>query len=121
MPMRQESTVWFRVINDLLHDTAAGIAPGSVLALWFVQRGAAATIDPTVVATMVRAWSWIVGILFAALVVLIVTGLVRTNYWSATVRPENEKSRGRAALVKHVVFAIVFVYAAAVAFSILQG
>jgi hypothetical protein len=46
---------------------------------------------------------------------------VRLNYWSATVRPEDQKSRGRAALVKHSVFAVILVGAFVVAIGLLQG
>ena len=119
--MRLTSRTWLRVVNDLLHDMAAGLAPGSVLALWLVRNGAAATVDPTTLAEMTRTWSWIVLVLLVALVVIVATGAVRTYYWSATIRPEDAKSRGRAALIKHAVFAVVFVYAAVVAFGMLAG
>jgi hypothetical protein len=119
--MALSSRVWFRVVNDLLHDLAAGVAPGSVLAMWLVRNGARTTLDPVALATTTRSWSWIVLLLFVALGVVIVTGAVRLNYWSATVRPEDQKSRGRAALVKHSVFAVILVGAFVVAIGLLQG
>jgi hypothetical protein len=51
----------------------------------------------------------------------IVPGAVRLDYWDATVRPEDQKSRGRAALVKHSVFAVILVGAFVVAIGLLQG
>ena len=111
---------WFRIVNDLLHDVAAGVGPGAALALWLVRNGATATLDPVALAGMTRSWSWIVLVLFVALVVLVVTGAVRLSYWNATIVPDAATSRGRAALVKHAVFVAVFVYATVVAFGAIQ-
>jgi heme/copper-type cytochrome/quinol oxidase subunit 2 len=111
----------FRAVNDLLHDLAAGVGPGAVLALWLARGGALKVLDPAAVLDMTRSWTWVLLILFVALVVLVVTGAVRLSYHNVTTRPEKEAERGRAALIKHVVFAAIFVGSAIVAFGLLQG
>lgn len=119
--MHLTDRVWFRIVNDLLHDVAAGVLPGSVLALWLVRSGAPAGLDPAALSEMVRTWSWLVLVLFLAAVVIVITGGIRTLYWSATVRPDDQASRGRSALIKHALFVAVFVYAAVVGFGLIQG
>lgn len=118
--VRLSDHIWFRISFDVLHDLSAGVGPGAVLALWMVHKGAATTLDPAALATMVTSWAWILLVLFTALVVLVVTGSVRLSYWNATIRPDAEKTRGRSALIKHVVFVGVFVYVTVVAFGLLQ-
>ena len=85
-----------------------------------MRAGAEKTLPPEVFSTTMRTWSWILLILFAALVVLVVTGSVRLNYRNLSVSPEALRSKGRAALVKHAVFVSLFVASAVVAFTILQ-
>jgi putative copper export protein len=104
--------LWFRVVNDILHDLSAGVSPGAVLALWLVRAGAEKTLPPDVFSTTMRTWSWIL--------LLVVTGSVRLNYRNLSVSPEALRSKGRAALVKHAVFVSLFVASAVVAFTILQ-
>jgi putative copper export protein len=118
--MGLSNRLWFRVVNDLLHDVAAGVSPGAVLALWLVRAGAKEALPSEMFATTMRTWSWILLILFAALVVSVVTGSVRLNYRTLGVSPDALEAKGRAALAKHAVFAVVFVASAVAAFSILQ-
>jgi hypothetical protein len=110
----------FRVVNDLLHDLTAGVVPGAVLALWMVRNGAKAVVTPVELASMVESWSWIVGLLFAAVVVFVVTGSVRISYRTRNLSEAGLQAQGRSALVKHAFFIAVFVYAAVVAFSVIQ-
>lgn len=109
--------VWFRVVNDILHDVAAGLVPGTALALWLVRGGATSVVDPSTLATLARGWTWFVLVLFVALAVLVATGGVRVVYWSSTIKPEDQTSRGRSALVKHALFVALVVYAAVVGFQ----
>jgi putative copper export protein len=110
----------FRVINDLVHDITAGVFPGAVLALWLVRNGARATLAPEAVSSLAQSWSWIVLVLFVALVLFVVTGSIRVSYRLHNIRTEETAAQGRSALIKHVVFILVFVYAAVVAFSVIQ-
>lgn len=118
--MGLSNRLWFRVVNDLLHDVAAGVSPGAVLALWLVRAGAKETLPPDMFATTMRTWSWILLILFVGLVVSVVTGSVRLNYRNLNVSADAVQAKGRAALAKHAVFTVLFVGSAVAAFSILQ-
>jgi hypothetical protein len=109
-----------RVMNDLAHDVTAGVVPGAVLALWLVRNGAKASLGPEALATMVRGWSWIVLVLFVAVVIFVVTGSIRVTYRTLNIRKEALEAQGRSALIKHAVFVPLFVYAAVVAFTIIQ-
>ncbi len=110
----------FRVVNDLVHDLTAGVFPGAVFGLWMVRSGAQAVLSPDALATMVRGWSWIVLVLFIAFAIFILTGSIRVSYRVRNIKPEALASQGRAALIKHAVFVAVFVYAAVVAFTVIQ-
>ena len=118
--MKLSDRLSFRVVNDLLHDVTAGVFPGAVLALWLVRKGAAATLSPDAVATMVRSWSWIVLLLFVVIVVFVVTGSMRVSYRTRNISAEALQAQGRSAMIKHAVFVLVFVYATVVAFTVIQ-
>ena len=119
VPLSYRTTV--RVVNDFLHDIAAGVGPGAVLALWVVSNGAKATVDPVVLAGMTRSWSWIVLVLFVQLVVLVVTGIVRLSYHYLGVSEDAVKAKGRMALIKHGLFVLLFVAVVVEAFALLNG
>jgi len=115
------SRFWsLRVINDLVHDLTAGVVPGVVLALWLVRRGAEASLDPAALAALVRGWSWIVAVIFAAIAIFVVTGSIRVSYRTSNIDPEALQAHGRSALVKHAAFILVFVYATVMAFRVIQ-
>ena len=118
MPL--SNRVWFRVVNDFLHDMAAGLGPGAVLALRIVSDHARATLAPEVFADLVRSWSWVVLVLFLALVVLLITGAVRLNYRTLGVRDDALAAKGRMALIKHAAFVLLFVAAVVEAFILLN-
>jgi hypothetical protein len=110
----------FRVINDLVHDVTAGTVPGAALALWLVRTGAKASLSPEALAILVRSWSWIVGVIFLAIVFFVVTGSIRLSYRTRNISAGALKAQGRSALIKHAVFISVFVYATVVAFMVIQ-
>ena len=110
----------FRIANDLVHDVTAGVVPGTVLALWLVRAGAKGTIAPAELSTLVSSWSWIVLLIFVAVVIFVVTGSIRISYRTRNIRPEALKAQGRSALIKHAVFVLVFVYATVVGFMVIQ-
>ena len=110
----------FRVVNDLVHDLTAGIVPGAVLGLWFVRNGAKATLSPVDFASLVSGWSWIVAMIFAALAIFVITGSIRISYRVRNIKDSALAAQGRAALIKHAAFVIVFVYSAAMAFALIQ-
>lgn len=110
----------FRLVNDLVHDVTAGIVPGAVLSLWLVRNGAKASLGPAVLSTLVGSWSWIVLVVFVAMVVFIVTGSVRLAYRSHHVSLHAIKAQGRSALIKHAVFVVLFVFATLMAFIVIQ-
>ena len=118
--MRLSTMLWFRVANDLLHDLTAGVVPGVVLALWMVRNGAKTALAPEATATLITSWSWIVFVIFLAIVVLVVTGAVRISYRTRNIREDAMHAQGLSAMIKHAVFVAVFVYATVVAFGILQ-
>jgi putative copper export protein len=101
-----------RIVNDIVHDLAAGAWPGAVIALWLARNGAKSTLTPDALALAVRAWSGVLLIMLAALVALVVTGGVRLGYVL--------ESRTRTAQIKHVVFVTVFILATVAAFAILK-
>lgn len=112
--------LWFRVLNDLVHDITAGVVPGAVLALWLVRNGATATLNPSDLSALAQGWTWIVLIAFAALALLVVTGSIRIGYRTRNLRPDAIPSQGRAALIKHAVFIPLFLCATVVAFVLVQ-
>jgi hypothetical protein len=112
--------LWFRVVNDILHDLSAGVSPGAVLALWLVSSGARRTLPADMYRTTTAGWSWILLVLFLALVVLVVTGSMRLNYRTLGVSEDALPAKGRAAMAKHAVFVLVFIVSAGVAIGLLQ-
>jgi hypothetical protein len=110
----------FRVVNDLVHDLTAGMVPGAVAALWMVRNGAAGSLTPEALSGLVRGWSWIVGAVFVAMVVFIVTGAIRLSYRARNISPEALAAQGRSALIKHAFFVAASVYAVVMAFMVLQ-
>src|SRR5450759_921918 len=118
--MGLSNRLWFRVVNDILHDLSAGASPGAVLALWLVSSGARKTLPADVYTTTMATWSWILLILFLALVVLVVTGSIRLNYRTLGVSEDALPAKGRAAMAKHAVFVLVFIASASVAIMLLQ-
>jgi putative copper export protein len=121
MNMAISEQLWFRVINDSLHDLAAGVGPGAVIGLWLVRDGARATLEPPVFAGLTQTWASILIVLFLALTVLVLTGALRLTYRTIGVKPEALASRGRAALIKHALFVSIFIVATAAVFSMLQA
>jgi hypothetical protein len=99
---------------------SAGFAPGAVLALSMVRSGAKATVDPAVLSNMAQSWTWVLLILFVALVVLVVTGSIRLSYRTMGIEPAALPAKGRVALAKHAVFFAVYLYTAVMAFMVLQ-
>ena len=113
-------TTWSRAFNDVLHDLAAGMWPGAVLALWMARHAADASLGAQAASDMVRSWTWILTIMLVALVVQVATGGVRLFYWKQPISPELIQARGRVAAAKHAVFVLVFLGAAVFAFMLLQ-
>lgn len=114
------SSLGLRVVNDLVHDLAAGAWPGAVTALWLLRKGAKSALPPDAFATTLPGWSAVLLIMLAALAVLVVTGIVRVNYRSLGVPPDLLRARTRAAVIKHVVFSLVFIFATVAAIALLQ-
>ena len=94
-----------RIVNDLLHDTAAGAWPGAVLMLW-TARGLIATGDPISLRVKLLSGSWILG---AALALLLVTGALRLNYYELNLRSGTLQAKHRMVVVKHVAFTALLV------------
>jgi hypothetical protein len=104
----------------MLHDITAGLVPAQALALWIVRQNAQAALTPDAFATLVHGWSWIVLVIFIAVVVLIVTGSIRLSYRLRNVREDAVARQGRAALIKHGVMALLFVGGVVLAFMAIQ-
>lgn len=109
-----------RVTNDLLHDVTAGVVPGAVLALWLVRSAAKVSLAPAEASTLVQGWSWIVLLMFVAVVIFIVTGSIRLSYRTRNIREDALPAQGRSAMIKHVFFVGIFVVAVVEAFILLQ-
>ena len=112
---------WLKAINDIVHDLAAGVLPGAVLALWVVRGHLASVVGAQAASDMARSWTWILTIMLAALVVQVATGGARLLYWKAPLAPEKVQAKARIAGAKHAVFVLVFVGAAVAAFMLLQS
>ncbi len=112
--------LWFRTVVDFVHVISAGVGPGAVLALWLVRNGAVGTLSASALLDLQRSWTWVLLILFAALVLLIATGAIRLGYWDRMIRPESRSARARGALIKHALFVALFVYASVMAVAILN-
>ena len=108
-----------RVINDVLHDLAAGTWPGAVFALWILRSGARGALTPEALALTLKTWSGIYLILAIALATLVATGAGRLTYRGYGVKPALLASRGRTALIKHACFATVIVLVTVAAFFLL--
>jgi len=113
--------LWFRVINDSLHDLSAGAGPGAVIGVWLARNGARATLDPAGFASLGRTWTPLLFVLFLALAILVVTGAVRLSYRTLGTAPDALAGKGRTALIKHALFVAVFIASTAVAFSLIQA
>lgn len=109
-----------RVVNDMVHDLSAGLVPSQALALWLVRQNAQTALQPDAFATLVHGWTWIVLVIFIALVLLIVTGSIRLNYRLGNIREDATARQGRAALIKHAVMVTVFVGGVVLAFMAIQ-
>ena len=112
--------LWFRILNDLVHDVTAGVVPGAVLALWLVRNGAKTTLNPTDLSALAQSWTWIILAVFVALAVFVVTGSIRISYRTRNLRADALQSQGRAVLIKHAVFILLFLYATVMAFVLIQ-
>lgn len=111
---------WLRATNDILHDLAAGAWPGTVFALWMVRRAATTTLGAQAASDLARTWTWILTVMFVALVVQVATGGARLFYWRGPIAADLVQTKGRIAGAKHAVFVAVFVGAAVAAFMVLQ-
>lgn len=109
-----------RTSIDALHALSAGLTPGAALTLWLLRSGAQATLDPVAFAGLPRTWAGVLLIPFASVTVLVVTGLVRLSHRSADVTPAAIGPRGRATIIKHVVFVGALVASTAWMFLLLQ-
>lgn len=85
--------VWFRVVNDLVHDIAAGMWPGMVVALWIVRRGALPVLDAEAVTTLASTWTWVLLAALVAATGQVVSGTVRLGYHYDGVPDEARSSR----------------------------
>jgi hypothetical protein len=83
-----------------------GAFPGAVTALWMLSgRGGEA-------ANAVKLGAGVAWLVLAAAVgIAVITGLVRLNYWSATIRDDRMEIRSEMALTKHVAFVLLQVLA----------
>jgi hypothetical protein len=117
--MRITDSLAFRAVNDLVHDLMAGLVPGAVLSLWLVRSAAEVSLDPQALATLVRGWSWLVLVMFGALAVLGVTGVIRTGYRGRNIREHAMGVQSRSSAIKHVVFVTVFVTATVTGFMVI--
>jgi putative copper export protein len=117
--MRVLSARWLRVTIDVLHDLAAGTWPGAVVAFW-LARNRAAALDPEALDLTVSTWSSVFWVMVVALALLVGTGLVRSVYRGIGIPPELLEARTKVALIKHLVFVSVFIYATVVAIRLLQ-
>lgn len=113
--------VWFRVVNDLVHDIAAGMWPGMVVALWIVRRGALPVLDAEAVTTLASTWTWVLLAALAAATGQVVSGIVRLGYHYDGVPDEAMSSRGRSALWKHGAFVVLFVASLWGSIAVLQA
>ena len=113
----EEGVRWFRTCNDLVHDLVGGAWPGIVLAMWLVRSGAKTALDAETFSTLVRTWSWVLPVVAMAVLLQIVTGAIRLNYWSAHDRSPAKK---RTAQLKHLVFSFAFLGPVVAVFMILQ-
>ncbi|PKQ30416.1 MAG: hypothetical protein CVT60_00110 [Actinobacteria bacterium HGW-Actinobacteria-10] len=106
---------WFQVINDIVHDLAAGTGPGAALALWLTADRARTSLPPDEAAAAIRTWETVLLIPLAALTVLVATGIMRVSYRGLSSAAS--KSRTRVVLIKHAVFVLVFIATTAAGIS----
>lgn len=96
-----------RIVNDFFHDIALGMWPGTVLAIWTVKSllwtapGTAVEVHSKVLSAI-----WVLG---ASLVILIVTGAVRLNYYELNLRTGTLAAKHRMVIIKHTAFTLLLV------------
>ena len=100
-----------RTANAVVHDLAAGLWPGAVLALWIAHAGAADFAPAGTTAPIRVAWSGIYAILFLELAIQVVTGLIRLRHRGLGVSTEALAAKNSVAQAKHVAFAAVLLAA----------
>jgi hypothetical protein len=100
-----------RVPNDLLHDIAAGLFPGAVIAAWIV-RGAIDALDPGRGAIVTRASGGLWMLMLLGLAVSTATGVLRLRYWQLNVRSGFLETKKQMAATKHIVFVFVLLLSA---------
>jgi len=102
------SAVWPRLINDFLHDLAAGFFPGAVAGAWLI-KSVAPQGGVTFLAQQAVGGVWM--LLVVGLMVSVGTGIWRLRYHLDPVKPELAKARNDAAFIKHIAFIVVLTLA----------
>ena len=118
--MQQLTNPWIRIPNDIVHDLAAGAWPGTAVALWLVRSRAERALPPGTFAESAPALSAVFVVMLGALALLVLTGILRINYRTHGISPTMVKTRNRTVLIKHAVFAVVFIFATVLAIASLQ-
>jgi putative copper export protein len=118
--MNPLDNLYVRATNDIVHDLAAGLWPGAVLALAVMRGGLAGTARPDRLPVVLEAWYGVFWLAALAVAALVFTGAVRLRYRTMGIEPSSLPGRGRAATYKHVVFVSVFVLALAAAVVMLR-
>ena len=105
--MRLTNHLSVRIVNDFLHDVAAMLWPGAVLAIWTLHDVfVSAPTSPIALHSRMLFATWVLG---ASLLVLIVTGTVRLNYYELNLRSGTLPAKHRMVVVKHLAFTVILV------------
>ncbi len=112
--------LWLRTLIDALHSLAAGLVPGAAAALWLVRTNAQAALDPVALANLVRTWTPVLLVPLCAIVLLVVTGLMRLSHHTVDVPSKAMGPKSRAALAEHAVFVLLLASATTLIFSLIQ-
>lgn len=102
-----EGKLYPRILNDFVHDVAAGMYPGLALTAWLVRSSAASS--GTSIATVTEIGGTLTLLMVLTAVVSITTGLIRLRYWKLNIRAGFLETKGQMAAMKHGLFVLVLI------------
>jgi hypothetical protein len=104
--MTLADNLYVRAGVEFVHDIAAGAFPGAVLAGWMIRMRFSAA-SPDVLLMLEKASTSLWLIVFAALVLLGLTGAFRLGYWRLNVQVGYLEKKKRSVIVKHTAFVLL--------------
>jgi hypothetical protein len=102
-----EGSGYARIVNDVVHDVTSGTWAACLLVIWLLASRMGEM--PAEAAAAISDTMWLLfWLLLASLVLVLVTGALRLRFWRIAATPDEVSVRRRAAVVRHVVYLVVY-------------